>query len=176
MKTWGAAKQTHRKRVRPNGVHHRVYCGTLSQRCTSILRTTCSSVLCQFCCTILYLCGSVGHMSCLWKSTVPVYSQLSLSNATLTSAHHENQLQDWCHINTDKQSVYRVPPLSVATESSLLAQQTLTLNANEEKKKSQKSKNTLNYFLTTVEMWGWDKDQERQEELGKEVRVQTGRL
>lgn len=114
MKTWGAANQTHGKQVRPNGVHHRVYCGTLSQRCTSILRTTCSSVLCQFCCTILYLCGSVGHISCLWKSTVPVYSQLSLSNATLTSAHHENQLQDWCHINTDRQSVYR--PRNGSTE------------------------------------------------------------
>lgn len=116
MKTWLRCS----KRVRPNGVHHRVYCGTLSQRFVSV---------------ILYLCGSVAHISCLWKSTAPVYSQLSLSNATLTSAHHENQLQDWCHINTDKQSVYRVPPLSVATESSLLAQQTLTLNANEEKKK-----------------------------------------
>lgn len=43
-------------------------------------------------------------------------------------------------LQTEEQ-VYRVPPLSVATESSLLAQQTLTLNANEEKKnKSKKQK------------------------------------
>lgn len=140
MKTWGAANQTHRKRVRPNGVHHRVYCGTLSQSCTSILR------LCQFCCTILYLCGSVGHMSCLWKSTVPVYSQLSLSNATnfctpwepVTGLVPHKYRQTKC-LQTEER-VYRVPPLSVATESSLLAQQTLTLNANEGKKKVKKAK------------------------------------
>lgn len=106
---WGAANESDRMESITE-----VYCGTLSQRFTSILRRTCSSVLCQFCCTVLYLCGSVGHISCLWKSTVPVYSQLSLSNATLTSAHHENQLQDWCHINTDKQSVYR--PRNGSTE------------------------------------------------------------
>lgn len=128
-----------------------VHCGTLSQRFTSILRRTCSSVLCQFFCTIPYLCGSVRHISCLWKSTVPVYSQLSLSNATLTSAHHENQLstelQDWCHINVDKQSACRPKNGSTEFLTSLWQQsrhcwpkfdQTLTLNANEETKTSKK--------------------------------------